>query len=312
MKRRGTLARMARMPGAVIGGVVLLLLLGVAFIGPLVTPLSPSEIVSLPGQPSTPNYPIGTDFLGRDVLSRLLAGGRTVVLIGFTATMISYLIGGALGIYVGLKGGLSDFVSMRVVDILLTVPGILYLMLLSSGLGSHNWVLVLGVIIVLFPPISRVVRTAAVSVAKMGYVEAALARGDGVLTVCRRDIFPNILPNILADFGIRFSVSILLVAGMNFLGLGLSPPAADWGLMTSENQSIISLNAWAVVAPASMLAMLSVSINLIADAYLRALSGPSGSGTKKRRGAAKVIIAQPGSVPAPAGTAANARTAEPA
>ncbi len=271
MRRGGGLARLLHTPGGFVGGLLLIFVLVVAFVGPLAPPHLPNEIVGVPSGPSTPSYPFGTDFLGRDVLSRVVAGGRTVVLIGFVASVIAYVIGGSIGIYFGLGGGLADFVGMRVVDILLTVPGILLLLLLASSLGRHTWVLVLGVVIVLFPPISRVVRTATLGVSRRGYVEAAIARGDSVFTVCRRDILPNILPNVLADFGVRFSVSILLVAGLNFLGLGLTPPTADWGLMTSENQSTISVNPWAVIAPAAMLAILSVSVNLLSDAYLRTL-----------------------------------------
>ena len=280
---RATLGRVLRVPGGAVGGVLLLIVLLVAFLGPLVTPHSPTEIVGMTSGPSTPSYPLGTDFLGRDVLSRVLAGGRTVVLIGFISAVVAYVIGGAIGILLGLRGGTADFVGMRVVDVLLTVPAILYLLLLASSLGQSDWVLVLGVVIVLFPPIARVVRTATLTVSRRGYVEAATARGDGVLTVCRRDILPNILPNVLADFGIRFSVSILLVAGLNYLGLGLAPPTPDWGLMTSENQSTITLNMWAVVAPAAMLAVLSVSINLLSDAYLRTLGSSSVLPRRRRR-----------------------------
>ncbi|MEO6511885.1 MAG: ABC transporter permease, partial [Nocardioides sp.] len=242
-------------------------------------------------------------FLGRDVLSRVLAGGRTVVLIGVAATALSYVLGLGIGIYTGLRGGATDFLLMRGVDLLTVIPAILYLLLLASGLGRHIWVLVLGMVIVLFPPVSRVIRTATLAVARSGYVEAAQVRGDPTLTICLRDILPNILPNVLADFGIRFASSILLVAAMNFLGLGLTPPVADWGLMTSENQPIIGLNVLAVLAPASMLAVLTVSINLIADAYLTTLGRSSAAGPRRwfaRRAAAPAVV--PVSAGMPLGT----------
>ena len=283
MSGRRTLTRVVRQPGGLIGAIMLVIVLGIAFLGPLLAWYTPQRIVGTTAQPPSSDFLLGTDFLGRDVYSRLVSGGRTVVLIAFTATAASFLIGAFLGIYAALRGGARDFVSMRLVDLLLTVPGILYLLLLASGFGRSVWVLLVGVIVVLFPPISRVVRTAALSVSKTGYVEAAYTRGDGLLTITFRDVLPNILPNILADFGIRFSASILLVAAMNFLGLGLAPPVADWGLMTSENQSIISLNVMAVVAPAAMLAFLTVAINLVADAYLRTVGRSSMPGSPTRR-----------------------------
>jgi peptide/nickel transport system ATP-binding protein len=278
----GTARRILRTPGGAVGSVVLLLLLIIAFLGPLFAPHSLSDIVGLPSEGPSSSFPLGTDYLGRDVLSRLLDGGRSVILIGFTSTVIAYLVGGVIGVYAGYHGGFGGTVAMRAVDLLLTIPSILFLLLMASGLGQHVWVLVVGVVIIQFPGISRVIRTATASVAKLAYVEAAQSRGERTSSIWRRDIVPNILPNLLADFGIRFSVSILLVASMNYLGLGLTPPTADWGLMTSENQATISLNALAVVAPALMLALLCVSINLIADSYTRTL-GRSGTALGRRQ-----------------------------
>ena len=147
---------------------------------------------------------------------------------------------------------------------------------------------------------------------KMGYVEAAQARGDRVTIIWRRDILPNILPNLLADFGVRFSVSILLVAGLNYLGLGLTPPTADWGLMTSENQSTITLNLWAVVGPALLLALLSISLNLIADSYTRVV-GRSGSmrSPRRRRAHPGIGSSAPAAVGAPPEVPDQAPTAAP-
>lgn len=305
-KRFRTLRRMVQTPTGAIGAVVFVGVLAVAFLGPLFAPYYPGTVVGLSSQGPSSGFPLGTDFLGRDVFSRLLYGGRTVVLIGFAATLIAYALGTAIGIYAGYRGGLRDAATMRTMDLLLTIPSILLLLLLASALGRHIWVLIVGVVIVQLPAISRVIRTAALSVTRMAYVEAAQARGDRVTTIWRRDILPNILPNLLADFGIRISVSILLVAGLNYLGLGLAPPTADWGLMTSENQATISVNVWAVLAPALMIALLGVSINLIADSYTRT-AGHSGAGFRagrrpRRRG---VRLPLPGAVPAMAGAPAE-------
>ena len=150
------------------------------------------------------------------------------------------------------------------------------LLLLVGGLQSQIWVLILGVVIVQLPSIARITRAVSLTVAKTNFVEAAHARGDTSVTIIRRDVLPNILPTVVADFGIRFGVSIILVASMNYLGLGLQPPASGWGLMLSENQAYISLNPWAVIAPAIMLALITIGVNLFADKYISisATSGP--------------------------------------
>lgn len=271
--RRSILKRILRQPGGLVGTALLLFVLFVAFVGPLLAPDSPTAPLGVPSGPPGNGFFFGTDFLGRDVLSRLLNGGRSVIFIGLSATLIAYLVGVLIGVYAGYRSGLGDAFAMRTVDIILAFPPLLILLLLVGGLGQHTWVLILGVIVVHVPGISRITRTASLSVTKMSYVEAAQARGDKTFVIWRRDLIPNILPTLLADFGIRFSVSIVIVASMNYLGLGLAPPASDWGLMTSENQAAISLNPSAVLAPAVMLALLTVSINLIADAYVRAVTG---------------------------------------
>ena len=215
--------------------------------------------------------PLGTDFLGRDVLSRLLNGGRSVILIAGVATLLAYLIGLAIGLVAGYIRSIADPLLMRGVDVLLAFPALLMLLLLVGGLGPHVGVLIVGVALVQLPGIARIVRTATLEMSTRGFVEAAEARGESTPSLLTREILPNIAPIILADFGIRFGYSIILIASVNYLGLGLAPPAADWGLMMSENQQFIAVNVWAVLAPAIMLALLTIGVNLVADAYVRTL-----------------------------------------
>jgi ABC-type dipeptide/oligopeptide/nickel transport system permease subunit len=174
-----------------------------------------------------------------------------------------------------------DPLLMRAVDVLLAFPALLVLLLLVGGLGPHIGVLIVGVALVQLPGIARIVRTATLETSTRGFVEAAEARGEPTLSLLVREILPNIAPVILADFGIRFGYSIILIASVNYLGLGLAPPAADWGLMISENQQFISLNLWAVLAPAIMLALLTIGVNLLADTYVRTL-GSSAIGVRPR------------------------------
>lgn len=267
-----TAKRVLRQPTGAVGVFILVVILLVAFIGPFVSPHSPTETLGPPNAPAGAGFPLGTDFLGRDVLSRLLHGGRSVILIGLSSTLVAYLFGVLAGMYAGYRSGIRDMLTMRFVDLLLAFPPLLVLLVLVAGGGEHVWVLVVGVIAVQAPAIARITRTASLSVRHMPYVEAAQARGDGTLTIWRQDIFPNILPPLLADFGLRFSISVILIASMNYLGLGLQPPTADWALMMSENRVGITLNPWGVLAPAIALALLTVGVNLVGDAYLRAVT----------------------------------------
>jgi len=267
--RNSKFARTVRTPSGGIGFAILVFLVLVAVIGPFVAPHSTTAPVGPAANPPGSDYLLGTDYLGRDVLSRLLHGGTSVILMGLSATIIAYLLGLTIGIAAGYSGRITDMLSMRGMDIILAFPPLIVLLLLVGGLESHIWVLVLGVIIVQLPSIARISRAATLSVAKTNYVEAAKARGDSFPTIARRDVLPNILPTVAADFGIRFGLSIILIASMNYLGLGLQPPAADWGLMISENQAYIALNPWAVISPAIMLALITIGVNLFADAYIR-------------------------------------------
>jgi ABC-type dipeptide/oligopeptide/nickel transport system permease subunit len=158
---------------------------------------------------------------------------------------------------------------MRGVDVLLSIPPLLFLLVLATGAGRSSIALVCGVALVQAPGVARIVRAAALDVSVRGYVEAAVVRGEPTRAILTREILPNILGPILADAGIRLTGSILLVASMSYLGLGAQPPAADWSLMISENREGITFQPWAVVAPALLIAALTVSINLVADAVVR-------------------------------------------
>ena len=261
---------------------MLVFVLGVALLGPLFAPHGLATPIGAPGTPPSPSAPLGTDYLGRDVLSRVLDGGLSVIWIASAATLLSYAAGIPTGLIAGYRRSLIDPILMRGVDVLLAFPALLILLLLVAGLGPHVSVLIVGVAIVQLPPIARIIRTATLEVSTRGYVEAAQARGERTGALLLREILPNVAPVVLADFGIRFGYSIILIASVNYLGLGLAPPAADWGLMTAENQQYVSLNVWAVLAPAIMLAMLTICVNLLADAYVQT-AGRSALPVRRRR-----------------------------
>ncbi len=254
-------------------------LLALVVIGPFFAPHDPAGIAGIPLQRPNGEFLLGTDSLGRDVLSRVLWGGRSIVGLSVIATGIAYAVGASIGLLAGYTKSIIDPVLMRAMDVLLAVPPLLFLLVLATGAGRSIPILVLGVATVHVPSIARIVRAATQEVSTRGYVEAAVARGEHLPALLAREILPNVLGTVLADAGIRLTASILILASVNFLGLGLQPPAADWALMISENRGGITLQPWAVAAPALLIAFLTISVNLVADAVARSL----GTSTDRKR-----------------------------
>ena len=250
---------------------VLAVVLSVTVAGPWVAPHDASEIVGGPFTPPGAGAPLGLDYLGSDVLSRLLTGGRSVVVLATLATALGYSIGLAAGLIAGMTRGWLDGLIMRTADVLLAFPAMVLVLLLVAGIGTGRTALILGIALLHVPYVARIIRSVTLDVSVRGYVEAAFARGEPLRTILRRDVLPNISGPIVADAGPRLTVSILLVAGLSFLGLGLKAPAADWALMVSENRSGLTIQPWAVLAPVLCIAALTVAVNVLADALARAL-----------------------------------------
>lgn len=250
--------------GSIALAVVVLVLL-LAVLGPFFSPYTATEIVGVPFSGRSLDHPLGTDFLGRDVLSRVMHGGRAAVFLATAATAGSYLIGATIGLIAGFRGGRVDGVLMRGVDVLLAFPPILFLLLMASGMGPSAWALLISITIIFAPSVARLIRTATQAVSRSGYVEAAVARGEGTPRILIREILPNIRATVVADAGPRLTFAILLVAAVNYLGLGMRPPQADWALMISENRSGLKLQPWALATPAALIAVLTVAVNIVAD-----------------------------------------------
>ena len=267
---RGRLRFLSRPSGAIGMGIVLFVI-AVAVFGPLVAPHSPTQPVGTPLSGPSSRALLGTDYLGRDVLSRVLYGGRSVLGLALAATILAYVLGLAIGLIAGYRRSFIDPVLMRSVDVMLCFPPLLFLLVLIAGAGSSVAVMIIGVALVQAPQISRIVRTATLEVSVRGYVEAAVARGERAPSVIVREVLPNILTPVLVDAGLRFTYSILIIASVNFLGLGLQPPNSDWALMISENRTYIQLNPWSVLVPAAMIGLLTIGINLTGDAIARSL-----------------------------------------
>lgn len=262
--------------GGRIGATLAVVIVLIALLGPVLAPHSVTAPVGLPGEGPGGEAVLGTDFLGRDVFSRVLAGGWSTLVMGGIATLLTYIVGISVGLTAGYTRSIIDTLLMRVVDVCLSFPALLVMLLFVTAFGSSRVVLIGGCVIVLFPGVARIVRSATLEVSTRSYVEAAVARGESTLAVLRREILPNITSPIMADLGIRFSWTIILIASVNYLGLGLQPPTADWGLMVSENREIITTNPLAVLAPAAVLAILIIAVNLLGDAYVRRLGRSDG------------------------------------
>jgi peptide/nickel transport system permease protein len=255
-----------------IGLGLLVLTMVVIIFGPVMSPYPPTKIIGPPFASPGGAYLLGTDVLGRDVLSRLLNGGQSVLLLGGLATALAYAVGGTIGLAAGFLRGRTDAALMRLMDVILAVPPLLFLLVLATGAGAGAVVAVLGVALIQVPGIARIIRAATLEVAGKGYIEAATARGERTSRILFREITPNISPTIVGDGGTRLTVSILSIAALTFLGVGLQPPAANWALMMTENRPGLTYQPWAVIAPALMLAALTLSINLVADAYARSMN----------------------------------------
>ncbi len=256
---------------AKVGLALFALLLGVAFIGPFFSPHSETAIAGLPNQRPSWSFPMGTDSLGRDVLSRFLHGGHTVIVLAFLSTVLGYVVGISIGLAAGYNRGWLDLALMRIIDIVLSFPSIILVLILVAGLGARLWLVVAGIAFTHVPRVARVVRGATQEIVVRGFVERAEARGERMPSILFREILPNVWTPIMADFGIRFSTSVILVASLSFLGFGLQPPAADWPLMINENRAAIFQQPYAVAFPAIAIGLLTIAVNLLADGFARAV-----------------------------------------
>ncbi|MEU3892187.1 ABC transporter permease [Streptomyces sp. NPDC029041] len=233
-----------------------------ALVGPWLAPHDPARITATPYDPGA-GLPLGSDGDGRDVWSRFLAGGRPLVLVPLLATAVTTLLGTATGVLAGYLGGRVDALLSRLDTLLLALPPVLVLLVLMHGWGYRTLTLVTAVAVTGVPFVSRVARAATAQVVHAGYVDQAVALGDGPVAVMAREILPNIVRPVLADAGTRLAIAISLTAAAGFLGFG--PDSPNWGAMISENMEGVTLAPWGVAAPALGLAVLTVSVNLALD-----------------------------------------------
>ena len=271
-----------------IGFAIVAFHLFLAIFGPLLAPYSPTDFTSenLKTRLTGPSieHLLGTDGFGRDVLSRVVSGARSIIWISFIGTALGITLGTIVGMTSGYIGGKTDQVIMRGVDVFLAFPGLL-LALLVINLGVQRigidlwpskeaWLVIITIGIAFMPANSRVIRSAALAIKPLEFVQSARLRGESSFYIIFREVLPNIIPVVAVEASIRVSFALLLTAGLGFLGLGVQPPTPDWGLMVSENREFLSIAPWAALAPAMAMASLVVGVNLLTDGVREAAQLP--------------------------------------
>ena len=261
------------------GLLVILIYVVVAFFAPLIAPYGEAEVFPIPYAPWSSEFIFGTDQIGRDIFSRLIYGARNTVGIAVATTALAFIIGGILGLAAAIARGWLDQLLSRTVDVLMAIPSLIFALVLLSIFGSTVTNLIIIIAVLDSTRVFRLTRAVSINVVVMDYVEAARLRGEGLIWIMRREILPNIMPPLIAEFGLRFCFVFLTIAALSFLGVGIQPPTADWGSMVRENASLIQFAQYDIKAgltpllPAAAIALLTVAVNFVVDWFLHKTSG---------------------------------------
>lgn len=256
-----------------VGVALTLAIVAIAVVGPFFAPYSPTEFVDVPFAAPSSDAVLGTDNLGRDVLSRFLWGGRSVLVLSGLATIFGFVFGAAVGLVAAYSRGKLDDVLMRTMDVVLAFPQIVFALVLAATVGPKLWLLVVAVALTTVPRVARVTRGAAVEVVERDFVRAAEAIGEPRWRILLGDVLPNITSPLVVEASLRLSFNIAVIAGLSFLGFGLQPPSADWGLMINENKNGLTIQPWPVVMPVIAIGLLTIGTSLIGDGFSRATIG---------------------------------------
>ena len=261
------------------GMIVIVVYVTAAIFAPWIAPYGESEVVGRAYQPSSEQFWLGTDQIGRDMFSRLIYGARNTIGIAFITTLLSFAIGGTLGVLTALKRGWLDQTISRIVDAFLAIPVLIFALMLLAVFGKYIINLILILALLDSTRVFRLARATALNVVVMDYVEAAKLRGEGNRWIIFKEVLPNILPVLITEFGLRFCFVFLTIAALSFLGVGIQPPTADWGSMVSESKTLITFPVRtfpyspAPFYPALAIALLTVGINFVVDWFLHKTSG---------------------------------------
>lgn len=273
IRHRGLARQALRLRRTQLGLGVVVLLIGLALIGPLFAPHSATGFVGAPFSGPSGAAPFGTDTLGRDVLSRFLDGGRKILAIAFAGTVLGIAAGTVFGLVSGYSKRVVDDIVMRLVDLLMAFPGIVLALLLLTIGGTQDWVLIGVVALSFMAHTARVVRSSTMQLRDSDFVLYAQGTGTSTWRILSQEILPNIAGPLTVEFGVRLTQSIGTIAGLDYLGLGTQPPTADWGLMVQENQSGLISAPWSVLLPIIAIAALAIGVNLVTDGIAQASAG---------------------------------------
>jgi peptide/nickel transport system permease protein len=255
------------------GMLVVLIYSIVAIFAPFIAPYGEREILGRSFELWSEKYPLGTDNLGRDMLSRMIFGARNTIGLALSITILAFLLGSLTGMIAAALGGWVDQILSRIVDVLMSIPSLIFALLILSIFGTSVPYLIATITVIDATRVFRLARATAMNVVVMDYVEVARVRGEKLDWVIRKEILPNITAPLLAEFGLRFCFVFLFISALSFLGLGLQPPSADWGSMVRDNASLITFEDITPLLPAGAIALLTVAINFIVDWMLHKSSG---------------------------------------
>ena len=245
----------------------------VGIFGPALAPYGEAEVIADAFAFRNEEMLLGADQIGRDFFSRLIYGTRNTVGLALAATLAAFLVGTIGGLLAATQGGRLDQIMGRIADVIMSIPSLIFALLLLSILGPKWWVLIIAVGIIYAPRVFRLTRAVAGNIVVMDYIEAAKLRGEKNSYLIRKEILPNVTAPLVAEFGLEFCFVFLLIAGLSFLGLGLQPPTADWGSMVRENATLITYQDSTPLIPAAAIALLTISVNFVVDWVLFRSSG---------------------------------------
>ena len=271
---RGRRSRRRRIPLVALIGLIVIAFYGlVGLLAPMISPHGETEIVGNPYEPPGLRFWLGTDNLGRDMLSRLIYGARNTISIALATTLLSFLVGVSGGFLAASAGGWVDQLLGRSVDVLMAVPKLIFALLILTILGTSIPTLIVTIAVLDSTRVFRLSRSLAMGIGVMDFVEVARLRGESLLWIMRKEILPNAIAPLMVEFGLRFCFVFLFISALGFLGLGIQPPTADWGSMVKDNSALITFGSIVPVLPAAAIAILALAVNFAIDWVVKLTSG---------------------------------------
>ena len=258
---------------AQVGILIILLNILIGIFAPVISPYGEREIVGAEFEPWSEQFLLGTDNLGRDMFTRMNFGARNTIGIAFATTGLAFLLGSLMGLLAATLGGWVDQLLSRIVDVIMSIPTLIFLLMVLAILGTDIPNVIGSIAILYSAPVFRLARAVAMNIVVLDFVEAARLRGEGIWWIIVCEVLPNAMPPLVAEFGLRFCFVFLVISALSFLGLGIQPPTADWGSMVRDNATLITYGDITPLLPAAAIAVLTIGVNFVVDWFLYKTSG---------------------------------------